>query len=50
MEKGRTKYIDIAYHIVREKLEEELINILYVPSNENVTDEMTKEQKKIAHN
>lgn len=49
MEKSKTKHIDIAYHVVREKLEEGLIQLNYIPSNENLADGMTKGLKKIAH-
>nr|XP_034194668.1 uncharacterized protein LOC117610925 [Osmia lignaria] len=49
IENSRTKHIDIAYHIVREQLEEGLINLTFVPSNENLADGMTKGLKKIAH-
>lgn len=50
VEKNRTKHIDISYHIVREKVEEGLFELLYIPSNENPADAMTKGLKRIAHN
>lgn len=42
VEKSRSKHIDIAYHITREKYEEGLIQLKYVSSNDNVTDMFTK--------
>lgn len=50
VEKNRTKHIDISYHIVREKVEDELLELQYVPSNENPADVLTKGLKQITHN
>lgn len=49
IEKNRTKYIDISYHLVREKVENGLLELSYVPSNENPADVM-KGLKNIAYN
>ena len=38
----RSKHIDIKYHFIREKFHEQLIDVLYVPSNENIADLFTK--------
>lgn len=50
IEKNRTKHIDISYHVVRERIEDGLFEISYIPSNENPADAMTKGLKRIAHN
>lgn len=39
---GRTKHIDIKYHFVRELVENERVNLEYVPTNENIADMFTK--------
>lgn len=49
VERSRTKHIDISYHIVREKVEDGLLELLYVPSNENPADVMTKGLNRVAH-
>lgn len=49
MENNKTKHIDIAYHIVREMVEEGEIKVLYVATNENPADAMTKGLKQLAH-
>lgn len=49
IENSRSKHIDIAYHFVREEIENKLVNLSYVASNENVADVMTKSLKTIAH-
>lgn len=42
VERSRSKHIDIAYHITREKYEEGLIKLIYVSSGDNVADIFTK--------
>lgn len=42
VERSRSKHIDIAYHITREKYEEGLIRLRYVSSSDNVADVLTK--------
>ena len=49
MENNKTKHIDIAYHIVREMVEENEIKVLYVATNENPADVITKGLKRLAH-
>jgi len=49
VEKNRTRHINISYHIVREKVEDGLLDLLYVPSNENSADVMTKELRRVAY-
>ena len=43
---NRTKHIDIRYHFVREKYSAGMIDIRYVPREENVADIMTKAASK----
>lgn len=50
VERNRTRHIDISYHVVREKVEEGLVDLQYVPSSENPADVMTKGLKRVAHN
>jgi len=38
----RSKHIDVHYHFVREKVDEEKVNISYIPSEKNVADMFTK--------
>ena len=38
----RSKHIDVHYHFVREKIDEEKVTISYVPSEENIADMFTK--------
>ncbi|RWS18114.1 copia protein-like protein [Leptotrombidium deliense] len=38
----RTKHIDVRYHFIREKQEEGIINILHVPSENQLADLLTK--------
>jgi len=42
IERSKSKHIDIAYHITREKYEEGLIKLKYVSSSDNVADIFTK--------
>jgi len=49
IEKGHTKHIDIAYHLVREKLDKGTFILTYVLSNENLADIMTKPLQRITH-
>jgi hypothetical protein len=39
---ARTKHIDIRYHFIREAVENDLINMQYIPTDENVADIFTK--------
>ena len=39
---NRTKHIDIKYHFIRDYFNSNIIDITYVPSEENVADAMTK--------
>ncbi|XP_053989674.1 uncharacterized protein LOC128882130 [Hylaeus volcanicus] len=42
VERSKSKHIDIAYHITREKYKEGLTQLKYVPSSDNVADIFTK--------
>ncbi|KMQ83358.1 retrovirus-related pol polyprotein [Lasius niger] len=48
-EKGHTKHIDIAHHLVREKLDEGTVTLSYIASNDNPADIMTKSLRRIVH-
>ena len=39
---ARTKHIDVCYHFIREALENKLLEIKYVPTDENIADIFTK--------
>ncbi len=39
---SRTKHIDIKFHYVREAVQERKISMIYVPTNENIADILTK--------
>ncbi|KAF8752457.1 Reverse transcriptase (RNA-dependent DNA polymerase) [Rhizoctonia solani] len=39
---GRSKHIDIRHHFMRDTIEKRMISTLYVPSNENLADALTK--------
>ena len=39
---SRTKHIDLRYHFIREAVEDEKIVVNYVPTDENVSDALTK--------
>ena len=38
----RTKHIDVCYHFIHEALENKLLEIKYVPTDENIVDIFTK--------
>ena len=38
----RTKHIDVRYHFIRDLVQEKMLNIVYVRSEENYADIMTK--------
>ena len=38
----RSKHIDIRYHFIQEKVEEKIINIVHVPTQEQLADIMTE--------
>ena len=38
----RTKHIDVKYHYVREVIQENVINVVYIPTGEMVADTLTK--------
>ena len=42
MHYGRTKYIEIRHHFIREKVIERLIKLAFVPIKEEATDDLTK--------
>ena len=39
---NRTKHIDIRYHFVRERFAAGVIDVIYIPRDDNVADLMTK--------
>ena len=39
---ARTKHIDIQYHFVREALQDKLIDMRYIPTNDQIADGLTK--------
>lgn len=39
---NRTKHIDIKYHFIREKIANNIIKLIYIPTNENIADLFTK--------
>ncbi len=39
---SRTKHIDIKYHYVREAIRDRKISMIYIPTNENIADILTK--------
>ena len=45
----RSKHIDIAYHFTREKVEDGSLNLLHVPSSENLADICTKGLPRPSH-
>lgn len=50
IDKTRSKHIDISYHLVRKKIDEGSMELLYVPSKENYKDILTKGLKATMHN
>ena len=38
----RSKHIDIRYHFVRSEIQKQLLNLVYVPSKDNLADIFTK--------
>ena len=44
---NKSKHIDIKFHFIREKYTNGLIDIVYVPSGDNVADIMTKPVTKV---
>lgn len=46
----RTKHIDVRHHFVREKLEQNQLRILHIPTAEMVADILTKSLPKCKHN
>ena len=43
----KTKHIDIKHHFVHEKFSEGIIDVLYIPTGENIADLMTKPATKV---
>jgi hypothetical protein len=39
---SRTKHIDIRYHFIREVVEEEKLELMYFPGEDNIADILTK--------
>jgi hypothetical protein len=46
---ARTKHIDVSTHYVRELVEDELVNVQYVPTSEMLGDCLTKPLKRVQH-
>ena len=44
----KSKHIDIKHHFVREKFNDGVIDVTYVPTKENVADLMTKAATKVS--
>jgi len=49
IERSRTKHIDIAFHNVREKIDNGIIILSYVPSVLNIADILTKAMSRKGH-
>ncbi|XP_043262473.1 secreted RxLR effector protein 161-like [Colletes gigas] len=49
IDRNKSKHIDISYHIVREKLEQGLMSLQYIPTDENPADMLTKGLKATKH-
>lgn len=49
IEKRHTKHIDTAHHIVRKKLDEKIITLSYIASNDKPADILMKPLRRIAH-
>lgn len=45
----KSKHIDIRYHYIRDKYEEKAIDVIYVTSNENAADILTKSLSTTKH-
>lgn len=45
----RTKHIEINYHFIREKLQQGLINVNYLPTKEQPVDVLTKGLSRLQH-
>ena len=39
---ARTKHIDVRYHWIREKIEDESMQVMKIPTSENPSDMLTK--------
>ena len=39
---SRTKHIDVQYHYIREAIEDGLVTVSYIPTNEMAADSLTK--------
>lgn len=46
----RSKHIDVSYHYIRDKVDEGLMKLQYVPTKEMVADFLTKPLKPLTHN
>lgn len=46
----RSKHIDVAYHYIRDKVDQGLMVLQYVPTKEMVADFLTKPLKTLSHN
>ena len=44
---GRTKHIDLRYHYIRELVEQEIIEVVFVRSEANISDIFTKNLRQI---
>lgn len=38
----RSKHIDIKFHFIRSEIENKIVNLIYVPSDQNIADLFTK--------
>ena len=46
----KTKHIDIQYHFIREKVEEQQVELIYCPTEDMIADIFTKPLSKEKHN
>jgi len=46
---ARSKHFDVQNHFVREKVESGVVDIIYVPTNDNIADVFTKALPKPKH-
>ena len=44
---NRFKHIDIKYHFIRENVKDEKVNLIYVPTDKNIADMLTKPSSKL---